>query len=128
MNNPYQEIFDTILMLSKQQGYPTFDYLPDDGQGYPFVFIGAQQNIDQYTKDRTLGQTHLQIDIYGDAHQKQRSLVMGIIDTLTQVITEHQKTPHFGYQVTHSESRLIGDISTDIPLWHGVLELDIQYH
>lgn len=128
MSNPYAEIFDTILELSNAQGYPTFDYLPDDNQNYPFVFIGTQQNVDQYTKDRTLGQTHVQIDVYGDAYNKQREQVADMLEMLLTAISEHGETEHFGYSVTHSESQLLSDTSTDIPLWHGVLELDIKYY
>lgn len=119
MNNPYNEIFDTVIELSKQQGYATFDYLPDDEQGYPFVFIGSQQNIDQLTKDRTLGQTHLQIDAYGT--KDQRHQVTTILDKVLQAVYEDGHTEHYQYNVTNSQSRLLSDVSTDIPLWHGVL-------
>lgn len=30
MNNPYNEIFQTVIKLSRKKGYDTFDYLPDE--------------------------------------------------------------------------------------------------
>ena len=50
MNNPDEELYQKIIEFSKATGYATFDYLPDAEQGYPFVFVGEQDNTDQYTK------------------------------------------------------------------------------
>lgn len=123
--NPYEEIFQTIIDLSKKQGYATFDYLPDDEQGYPFVFVGEQDNTDIYTKGRTLGKTDISIHVYAEFNH--RSDVTAIMENLWQVIASYQKTPHFSYQVIDSSSRMLGDQSTNIDLWHGVLKLTIQY-
>lgn len=65
MIDPYQEIFEKIIELSNESGYATFDYLPDESQAYPFVYVGYQQNIDRITKNRFLGKTHIQLDVYG---------------------------------------------------------------
>lgn len=126
MSNPYNEIFETVIALSRKQGYATFDYLPDDRQGYPFVYIGTQQNVDIETKDRTLGKTHIQIDVY--AEHNRRSEVMTIMEDLQMTVSNHQRTENFIYAITHGESHMIGDTTSDIPLWHGILELDIKYY
>ncbi len=125
MNNPYNEIFQTVIELSKKQGYDTFDYLPDESQSYPFVFVGNQQNTDIQTKGRTLGTTHIQIDVYAEFNH--RSEVLDIMDDLQATVINYQHTDNFKYQVTNTSQQMIADQSTDIPLWHGVLELDIQY-
>ncbi|CAK1255005.1 hypothetical protein R55227_BLOPHJLP_01691 [Fructobacillus tropaeoli] len=125
MNNPYNEIFQTVIELSKKQGYDTFDYLPDESQSYPFVFVGNQQNTDIPTKGRTLGTTHIQIDVYAEFNH--RSEVLDIMDDLQATVINCQQTDNFKYQVTNTNQQMIADQSTDIPLWHGVLELDIQY-
>lgn len=125
MSNPYNEIFQTVIELSKKQGYDTFDYLPDENQSYPFVFVGNQQNTDIPTKGRTLGTTHIQIDVYAEFNH--RSEVLDIMDTLQVTVIDYQRTDNFQYQVTNANQQMIADQSTDIPLWHGVLELDIQY-
>lgn len=125
MSNPYNEIFQTVIELSKKQGYDTFDYLPDESQSYPFVFVGNQQNTDIPTKGRTLGTTHIQIDVYAEFNH--RSEVLNIMDDLQATVINCQKTDNFKYQVTNTNQQMIADQSTDIPLWHGVLELDIQY-
>ncbi|CAK1241233.1 hypothetical protein [Fructobacillus cardui] len=125
MNNPYNEIFQTVIELSKKKGYDTFDYLPDENQSYPFVFVGNQQNTDIQTKDRTLGTTHIQIDVYAEFNY--RSEVLTIMDDLQATVIDCQRTENFKYQVTNANQQMIADQSTDIPLWHGVLELDIQY-
>lgn len=125
MNNPYNEIFQTVIELSKKQGYDTFDYLPDESQSYPFVFVGNQQNTDIPTKGRTLGTTHIQIDVYAEFNH--RSEVLDIMDALQATVINYQHTDNFKYQVTNTNQQMIADQSTDIPLWHGVLELDIQY-
>ncbi|MGQ2226041.1 tail completion protein gp17 [Fructobacillus fructosus] len=125
MSNPYNEIFQTVIELSKKQGYDTFDYLPDESQSYPFVFVGNQQNTDIPTKGRTLGTTHIQIDVYAEFNR--RSEVLDIMDALQATVINYQHTDNFTYQVTNTNQQMIADQSTDIPLWHGVLELDIQY-
>ncbi|MBS9336409.1 hypothetical protein [Fructobacillus papyrifericola] len=125
MSNPYNEIFQTVIELSKKQGYDTFDYLPDESQSYPFVFVGNQQNADIPTKGRTLGTTHIQIDVYAEFNH--RSEVLDILDDLQAKVINYQHTDNFKYQVTNTSQQMIADQSTDIPLWHGVLELDIQY-
>ncbi|NLS38696.1 DUF3168 domain-containing protein [Fructobacillus tropaeoli] len=125
MNNPYNEIFQTVIELSKKKGYDTFDYLPDENQSYPFVFVGNQQNTDIQTKDRTLGTTHIQIDVYAEFNY--RSEVLTIMDDLQATVIDCQRTDNFKYQVTNTSQQMIADQSADIPLWHGVLELDIQY-
>ncbi len=125
MNNPYNEIFQTVIELSRKKGYDTFDYLPDENQSYPFVFVGNQQNTDIPTKGRTLGTTHIQVDVYVEFNY--RSEVMNIMDNLQAAVIDCQRTDNFKYQVTDTSQQMIADQSTDIPLWHGVLELDIQY-
>ena len=125
MSNQYNEIFQTVIELSKKQGYDTFDYLPDESQSYPFVFVGNQQNTDIQTKGRTLGTTHIQIDV--DAEFNHRSEVLDIMDDLQATVINYQHTDNFKYQVTNTSQQMIADQSTDSPLWHGVLELDIQY-
>lgn len=125
MSNPYNEIFQTVIELSQKQGYDTFDYLPDESQSYPFVFVGNQQNTDIPTKGRTLGTTHIQIDVYAEFNR--RSEVLDIMDALQATVINYQHTDNFTYQVTNTNQQMIADQSTDIPLWHGVLELDIQY-
>ena len=125
MNNPYNEIFQTVIELSKKKGYDTFDYLPDENQSYPFVFVGNQQNTDIPTKGRTLGTTHIQVDVYAEFNH--RSEVLNIMDDLQATVINCQKTDNFKYQVTNTNQQMIADQSTYIPLWHGVLELDIQY-
>lgn len=125
MIDPYQEIFEKIIELSNESGYETFDYLPDESQAYPFVYVGYQQNIDRITKTRFLGKTHIQLDVY--AEHNRRFEVSRILNDLLNVIQHHRKTAHFTYTVVNSESQLIGDNTTDIPLIHGILELEIQY-
>lgn len=123
--NPYQEIFETIIELSKEAGYVTFDYLPDENQAYPFVYVGYQQNIDRITKTRFLGKTHIQLDVY--AEHNRRFEVSRILNDLLNVIQHNRRTEHYNYTVVNSESQLMGDNTTDIPLIHGILELEIQY-
>lgn len=123
--NPYLEIFDTIMELSQEAGYDTFDYLPDESQAYPFVYVGYQQNIDQITSTRLLGTTHIQIDVY--AEYDRRFEVSRILNDLLNIISHHKKTKNFNYNVVNSQSQLLGDNTTDIPLIHGVLEIEIKY-
>lgn len=124
-NNPYNEIFQKVIELSQKQGYDTFDYLPDENQSYPFVFVGNQQNTDIPTKDRTLGTTHIQIDVYAEFNY--RSEVADIIDDLQTAIASNDTTEHFKYRVTNTSSQMIPDRTTDIALWHGILEMDVRY-
>ena len=49
-----------------------------------------------------------------------------ILNDLLDVIQHHRKTTHFTYTVVNSESQIVGDNTTDIPLIHGILELEIS--
>lgn len=126
MKNPYEEIFQTIKDLSQRCGYATFDYLPDESQGYPFVFIGEQVNSDQYTKDRVLGRTNILVHVY--AEYNRRAEVAEILERLLRVISMYRRTPNFQYRVMASSTNIVGDKPDNIPLWHGTLSVDISYY
>lgn len=126
MNNPYEEIYQKVISLSKQLGYATFDYLPNDQQDYPFVFVGEQVSSDIYTKDRTLGQTNLLIHVYAEFDR--RSDVVMMTEKLLHVISNCQTTDHFSYQVIKSSTNIVGESSDNLQLWDGILELEFQYY
>ena len=127
MHNPYEEIYDTVMGLSKKCGYDTFDYLPDSDQSYPFVFVGEQVNTDEYTKDRVLGQTNLLVHVYAD--QTQRKKVAAILENLLRTISMYRgRTPNFYYRVMDSNTRITGETANSLQLWHGILEMDIKYY
>lgn len=124
MSNPYLETFNHVIDVSKQCGYATFDYLPDENEHYPFVFVGAQNNTDIYTKTRVLGRTTIQLDVYGG--YKQRQQVSDMLEKLLGCILQRNATENFKYVLYNSDSRIVSDISTDEPLWHGILNVELK--
>ncbi|WP_318351414.1 hypothetical protein [Klebsiella quasipneumoniae] len=96
--NPYEELFESIIEYCKKTGYSTFDYLPDESQGYPFIMIGDQINNDTYAKDFVTGTSNLTIHVF--AEYNYRAEVATIMERIQQLVPKFITTKHYLFGLT----------------------------
>ena len=101
MINPYIEIKNLGISELKKQGYEhVYDYVPDEGNNY--IMFDSMTNIDQFTKDRTMGQTTLNVQFY-DFYDNENNIIVAI-DNLISIYKRITKTEHFNWTVVSSSS------------------------
>lgn len=122
--NPYEELFETVIEYCKKTGYSTFDYLPDESQGYPFIMVGDQINNDIYAKDFVTGTSNLTIHVF--AEYNYRAEVATIMEQIQQLIPKFITTNYYLFGLTGSSSNILGETANNIQLQHGRLILDFN--
>lgn len=123
--NPYEEIRETLIACSKRLGYATFDYLPDAEQGYPFVMVGDQINTDTFTKTRTLGQTDITVHVFAEWNFR-KDVVQAMEDILAPFHNAGH-TQHFYFSIISETETVQAENTDNLQIWHGRLELVINY-
>lgn len=91
--NPDQELYDKLFELSQGLGYKTFDYLPAEEEGYPFVYIGQTQELPQGNKFAYTGEMNVTLHVYGE--MTNRKLVSDVKGNLLREIKRLKETPSF---------------------------------
>lgn len=124
--SPQQQIFDAVFKASLKLGYATFDYLPADKVGYPFVYIGEQFDQDRKTKQHLYGDVQQTIHIYHD-YKKRRELT-DMMNKLKTEIRRIKHTENFYINVKGLNSQTLLDTTTPNTLLHGILEVDFTFN
>lgn len=124
--SPQQQIFDAIFKTSEALGYRTFDYLPANDAGYPFVYIGEQFDQDRNLKDVVIGTVEQTIHVY-ETQRKRRALT-DMMDNLKRDIRKLKHTENFYISSININARTIPDNSTPQPLWHGIIEVTLKFN
>ena len=122
--SPYEELFEALIEYCKITGYPTFDYLPDESQGYPFIIVGDQINNDVYAKDFVTGTSNLTVHVF--AEYNYRSEVATIMEQIQRLIPKFFTTEHYSFALAGSSSNILGETANNIQLQHGLLILDFN--
>lgn len=118
-----QQLYDEMFRRSQALGFQTFDQKPLNHKGYPFVCLGETQTINLPSKTRILGEVIMRIHVWGS--HKKREQVSGMLAKLFSeaLKIESTETLRWSCGVAASGQRMIEDISTGAPLWHGILDL-----
>lgn len=126
MNNPFIEIHDRLIELSKELDYDTYDYLPEEDVPYPFVFIGEMFTLDRPTKDRTLANASIVIHVWNYKEDSRRTKEMCF--ELSKEFIERSKTAHFNWQVVDRQGNFLfeKDELSNSTLSHGILEFTFK--
>lgn len=122
--NPYEELFETVIEYCKKTGCPTFDFLPDESQGYPFIMVGDQINNDIYSKDFVTGTSNLTVHVW--AEYNYRGEVAKILENIQRLIPKFVITKHYSFGLVGSSSNILGETDNNIQLQHGRLILDFN--
>lgn len=126
MKSPQQQIFDLVFSISEQLGYKTFDYLPAEKVGYPFVFIGEQYDSDIRNKSVIHGQVNQSVHIYHDYRKRTELSLM--IDNIRYEIRKAYRTESFSIDCRGIDSRILIDDSDARVLNHGLMEIDFVFN
>lgn len=123
---PQQQIFNKIFEVCLSLGFKTFDFLPADGEEYPFVFVGEQTDIDRANKSTITGLVMQTIHFYGD--YKKRGDLSVMMNDLKRELRKVKNTKNFYINVKNINSRTLPDNSTARRLIHGIVEVEFSFN
>lgn len=123
-----QQLFDALYLLADGEGFDVYDYLPLDDVPYPFVVIGEIQVLPRQVKHKTLGRLVVMVDIW--AHRDNRSEISEISERLMEIFSSWiiLESRRVKLHISASNKRVLSDTTTDLPLWHGILELEFRIY
>lgn len=123
-----QQLFDALYLLADGEGFDVYDYLPLDDVPYPFVVIGEIQVLPRQVKHKTLGRLVAMVDIW--AHRDNRSEIAEISERLMEIFSSWiiLESRRVKLHISASNKRVLSDTTTDLPLWHGILELEFRIY
>lgn len=120
---PQHAIFRQVMMVCSSIG-DTYDYVPDAGTKYPFIFIGGTSNADGHSSD-LIGEVNQVINVY--AERTQRVVLDGIVTTLHDKLMRLNKASDYSINVRQVLINTIPD-NTDVkPLLHAIVDVRFQY-
>lgn len=120
---PNHELFRLIYQLAGAKA-PTFDFLPEAGTKYPFIYIGENTAQEAQNNDLwgTVGQT---VHIY--ATREQRAYLDDISAYLETLVKNISGKWEYSLNHTTTDKQIIPD-NTDVqPLLHVVLDFSFTY-
>lgn len=120
---PNHELFRLIYKMAEARE-KTFDFLPEAGTQYPFIYIGENNALESPNNDLlgTVGQT---VHIY--ATREQRAYLDDISAYLETLVKNISGKWEYNLQHTNTNKQIIPD-NTDVqPLLHVVLDFSFTY-
>ena len=124
--SPQQEVFVAVKAVCMNLGYSTYDYLPMENVSYPFVFIGEDSSTDIPNKTAIHGSYNLTLHIYND--QKKRGTTSKMMLNIKQALRELKHTQGFYISVNSINDQIIQDTTTNIPLSHGIIDVEFYFN
>ena len=122
---PNHAIFRKIFSESLKVTDRTFDYLPDAGTKYPFIFIGENSNTDEINLD-LFGNATQTVHIYATRTQR------AVLDELTAKLINALKSSRMAFEYVISYqycNQQDAPDNTDVqPLIHRVLDISFSYN
>lgn len=127
--SPQQEIFTAVrgICVNLFGASNVFDYLPEDGTPYPFVFIGEQYSNDRPNKSAVFGTVTQTVHVYHNDYKK-RGTTTSMMDAIKKEVRKLKATPHFYVKVHNIDDQVLPDNTTATPLLHGVIEIEMQFN
>lgn len=120
---PNHELFRLIYQMAEKRE-KTFDFLPEAGTQYPFIYVG--ENSAQEAQNRDLfGTVNQTVHIY--AKTSQRATLDDISAYLETMIKRISGKWEYHFQHTATNKQIIPD-NTDVqPLLHVVLDFTFNF-
>lgn len=120
---PNHELFRLIYQMAEAKAQ-TFDFLPEAGTQYPFIYIGENNALESPNND-LLGEVGQTVHIY--AERTQRAILDNITAYLETNIKNISGKWEYHLQHTSTNKQIIPD-NTDVrPLLHVVLDVSFIY-
>lgn len=129
MLSPQQEIFTAVrgICVNLFGASNVFDYLPEDGTPYPFVFIGEQLSNDQRNKSAVFGTVTQTVHVYHDDYKK-RGSTTSMVMAIQEAVRALKSTAHFYLDVRSINGQVLPDNTTATPLLHGIIEIEFHFN
>lgn len=128
IKQPDQELYDEVFKVCQALGYDVYTYLPPKEAPYPFVYIGESQELPRATKNIVVGVVQLSVHVYG-LHTK-RKQVSDMKGAILQEMRKLRQTTNFNWKISNNQTQpqMLQDTSTNTPLWHAVIPLEMQFY
>lgn len=122
---PNHAIFRHVFAEGLKVTGRTFDYLPDAGIQYPFIYIGESSNMDEMNFD-LFGSANQTVHLYATRMQRAE------LDKLTSLLLNALRSSRgaYGYAINFiSCNQQDAPDNTDVqPLIHRVLDISFSYN
>lgn len=125
-----QELFSIYKVKLEKGGYRVFeDFLPPENTKYPFIFLGevVQDEKREYKDNTRNGRISIRIHVYTDQIRKRGDL-SNIVSAINDVAVTNTESSNFIYQPVSRSSSILSDNTTQTPLLHGVVFLNVNYY
>ena len=121
-----QRLFSEVKRICESSGIKTYEYLPNDDVGYPFVFVGEQFGNSVFNnKDKRLLSVTQTVHVYHNNYM-QRGTLSSIMSNITSGMMMIDKVDGRQLNVRGQSMQILPDNSIGIPLLHGVIEVTYE--
>ncbi len=122
---PNHAIFRYVFAESQKVTDRTFDYLPDAGTQYPFIYVGESSNTDETNFD-LFGNASQTVHIY--ATRTQRAELDNLTSLLLNALRGSRGAYDYAINFVSCNQQDAPD-NTDVqPLIHRVLDISFSYN
>ncbi len=129
MLDPQQEMYSALYVALKNK-YPDMVYdgvLPPEGTKYPFIYLGASQQVDDNNvKDAVFGSVYQTIHVYSNT-PRNRGAVSAMMLAIKDIARHIQYTNSFAWCLVNPNQQILPDNTTKEPLLHGVLDIEFKF-
>lgn len=126
--DPQQELFTRLKLDLEAKGYRVYDgALPPKDTPYPFVYLADSQLIDEENKTAVFGSVNQRIHVW-HSDFKQRGTVSQMLLDIKTVCRQINKTNNFAWSVRGINQQILADSTTNRPLLHGVLDVELIFN
>lgn len=116
----YRQLFIECLKHHEK----TYDYLPEAGTKYPFIYIGNSNDLDQSHSD-LLGTVDQTIHIYATSEQRADLDVLKV--KLHDGIRNIRQAFDYNVNLINYTQRNLNDNTDVLPLIHTVIDVSFMY-
>lgn len=122
-----QELFTRLLTDLRSKGYDVYDgFLPSEDTPYPFIYLSDSRQTDRMTKTNLTGTVYQTIDVWGN-FPKNRGTISNILQDIKRVCFGIDRTSNHVWHVSGVSQSILHDNTTNIPLIHGILQVDFSF-
>lgn len=124
-NDPQQELF-SCLMGTLRDTYDVYDEgLPGPETDYPFIYMGATQQIDRQLKGIITGRVIITLHFWHNNPRQRGTLSQMMLDAKQRA--RKLTGTYYAWHLINMNQQILTDDSTDETLLHGVLELEFSF-
>lgn len=122
---PNHAIFRHVFSESLKVSDRTFDYLPNAGTQYPFIYIGESNSMDGMNFD-LLGDFNQTVHIY--AERTQRAELDELTSSLLNLLRMSSRAQNYAISFLSYKQQDAPDNTDVLPLIHRVLDISFSYN